>query len=208
MIGDAREVVAQVGFRVEPVKLSRSACTSSQREHRRCPNLRTDNSYDPEQSRGYSAHIGQEVEIHYRWHALYGRPVRRYYGEKRGGADVVVVEGEPGAAIVVAAWMLDPAACLGMKIGAPHVSVEVLVDLHRLLTECGLPDDVNVVQEARNEKRVTTDDKVQARLVTFIRGRPEHGWPPNEPNSIRMVEGISLRQQNEPTVATRTEAEG
>ena len=56
------------------------------------------------------------------------RPVRRYYGEKRAGADVVVVEGEPGAAIVVAAWMLDPAACAGMEIGAPHVSVEALVD--------------------------------------------------------------------------------
>ena len=53
--------------------------------------------------------------------------MRRYYGEKRAGADVVVVEGEPGAAIVVAAWMLDPAACAGMEIGAPHVSVEALV---------------------------------------------------------------------------------
>jgi hypothetical protein len=62
---------------------------------------------DPRQSRGYSARIGQEVEIHYRWHALYGRPVRRYYSEKRAEADVVVVEGEPGAAVVVAAWMLD-----------------------------------------------------------------------------------------------------
>ena len=78
--------------------------------------------------------------------------MRRYYGEKRAGADVVVVEGEPGAAIVVAAWMLDPTVCAGMQIGAPHVSVEALVDLHRLLLERGLrgssPDDADVVQEA------------------------------------------------------------
>ena len=92
--------------------------------------------------------------------------MRRYYSEKRTGADVVVVEGEPGAAIVVAAWMLDPAACAGMEIGAPHVSVEALVDLHRLLRERGLrgsyPDDADVVQEACNEERVTADDKIQA----------------------------------------------
>jgi hypothetical protein len=42
----------------------------------------------------------------------------------------VVVEGEPGAAIVVAAWMLDPAVCAAMAIGAAHVSAEALVDLH------------------------------------------------------------------------------
>jgi hypothetical protein len=64
-----------------------------------------------------SAHIEQEAKIHYRWHALYGRPVRRYYAEVRSGAEVVVVEGQPGAAIVVAAWMLDPAVC-AILIGA------------------------------------------------------------------------------------------
>jgi hypothetical protein len=40
-----------------------------------------------EQSPGHSAHVGQEVEIHYRWHALYGRCVRRQYGEQRAGGE-------------------------------------------------------------------------------------------------------------------------
>ncbi len=44
----------------------------------------------------------------------------------------------------------------------PHVSVEALADLDRLLRERGIRgsyrDDADVVQEARNEKRVTTDD--------------------------------------------------
>ena len=62
------------------------------------------------------------------------------YGEMRSGTDVVVVEGEPGAAIVVAAWMLDPTVCAAMQIGAPHVSVEALADLHRLLLEHGLDE--------------------------------------------------------------------
>ena len=118
------------------------------------------------QSTGHSAHVGQELEIHYRWHALYGRRVRRFYGERRSGTDVLVVEGEPGAAIVVAAWMFDPAACASMQIGAPHVSTEALGDLDRLLMEHGLrrsfPDDADVVEEDRHEERAKADRRVQA----------------------------------------------
>ena len=59
--------------------------------------------------------------MHYRWHALYGRrSVRRYYCEKRRvRGDVVVVEGEPGKAIVIPAWMLNRRACAGLEIGEP-----------------------------------------------------------------------------------------
>src|SRR5215831_6030623 len=90
----------------------------------------------PSPSRGYSTHVDQEVTIHYRWHALYGRPVRLFYSEKRRGADVVLVEGEHGAGIVVvAAWMLDPAACAALTVGEPQVSIPALCDLDRLLLE-------------------------------------------------------------------------
>ena len=88
-----------------------------------------------EQSPGHSAHVGQEVEVHYRWHALYGRRVRRQYVEQRAGGEVVHVEVAPGVVIVVAAWMLDPATCAGMAFGAPHVTVFALVELHQLLIE-------------------------------------------------------------------------
>jgi hypothetical protein len=72
------------------------------------------------------------------WHALYGRRVRLYYGEKRAGTDVVVVEGKPGVAIAVAAWMLDRATCAGLELGEPQVSVLALVELDRLLKAQGL----------------------------------------------------------------------
>jgi hypothetical protein len=65
------------------------------------------------QSRGHPAHVGQEVEVCYRWHALYGRRLRRQYIERRASGEVVHVEAAPGVVIVVAAWMLDPAACAG-----------------------------------------------------------------------------------------------
>jgi hypothetical protein len=51
--------------------------------------------------------------VHYRWHLLHGRLVRRSYIGRRRAGDVVHVESLPG----VAARMLDPVACAGMEIG-------------------------------------------------------------------------------------------
>src|SRR5271157_5846853 len=88
--------------------------------------------------RGHSAHINQDVEVHYRWHALPGRRVRQLYAERRSGREVVVVEAAPGVAIVLAAWMLDPAVCATMSLGAPTVDVAGLACLDRLLKAFGL----------------------------------------------------------------------
>ena len=107
------------------------------------------------QSPGHSAHVGQEVEVHYRWHPLYGRRVRRQYSEQRAAGRFVHVEAAPGVVTVVAAWMLDPVACAGMEIGAPRVAVSALVDLHHLLIERGFRrssrGDPNIVQEEQDE---------------------------------------------------------
>jgi hypothetical protein len=62
----------------------------------------------------HSAHIGREVEVHYRWHPLFGHRVRWYYRERRAAGDLVHVEIGPGEVIAVPAWMLDPSACAGM----------------------------------------------------------------------------------------------
>ena len=90
-------------------------------------------------SRGHSAHISQEVEVHYRWHALHGRKVRRLYAEQRSGREVVVVGAEPGVAIVLATWMLDPAVCSTMSLGAPTIDISGLADLYRLLKALETP---------------------------------------------------------------------
>src|SRR5437660_10787393 len=98
---------------------------------RRRRNRRTAMIFCRGKSPGYSAHIGQEVELHYRWHALYARRLRRQYVERRAGGDVVHVEVTPGVVIVVAAWMLDPVACAGMSLGAPRVKLAALAELHQ-----------------------------------------------------------------------------
>jgi hypothetical protein len=57
--------------------------------------------------------------------------VRQEYSEQRTGGRVVHVEAAPGVIIVLAAWMLDPAAYAGMELGAPHADIATLSDLHR-----------------------------------------------------------------------------
>jgi hypothetical protein len=89
-------------------------------------------------SRVHSAHINKDVAVHYRWHALHGRKVRQLYAERRSGREVAIIESEPGVAIVLAAWMLDPAICATMSLGPPTVDIAGLTDLDRLLKALGL----------------------------------------------------------------------
>ncbi len=76
----------------------------------------------------HSAHVGQFVEVHYRWHALFGRQFRVERVDRRKFGQFV-----PGIFMVVAAWMLDPATCTGMDLGTPRVSLAALSDLDDLL---------------------------------------------------------------------------
>ena len=108
------------------------------------------------QSTGHSAHIGEEVEVFYRWHPLHRRRVRLQYGEQRLAGRFVHVEASPGVVVALAAWMLDPVACAGMMMGAPRVGVSALIDLHQLLIERGFRGsslvDSRFVKEEQNEQ--------------------------------------------------------
>ena len=62
----------------------------------------------------------------------------------------------PGNVVVVAAWMLDAAACAGMELGTPRVTIAALAELHQLLVEHGFrrrsSDGSTIVQETQREK--------------------------------------------------------
>jgi hypothetical protein len=109
------------------------------------------------------------VEVHYRWHPLYGRRLRQQYSEQRAGGRVVHVEATPGVIIVLAAWMLDPAACAGMKIGVPRADVGALSDLHRLLVEHGFRrsslGDPRIAKEKQNEQFVAPPVRVRRHFI-------------------------------------------
>jgi hypothetical protein len=119
---------------------------------------RRDGSCVRAQSPVHSAHRGAEVEVHYRWHPLYGRRVCQQYSEQRAGGRVVHVEASPGVIVVLADWMFDCAACSGMeKTGAPRVDVATLRALARLLADRGFrrnsscdPRIAREVQNAQN----------------------------------------------------------
>jgi hypothetical protein len=106
------------------------------------------------QSRSHSAHIGQDVVIHYRWHPLYGRSVRRIQGERRASGEFVHVELTPGVVTILPAWKLDVVYCAGLKVGAPQVSLAALCTLHELLVACESrlvsADGNTVTQEAHD----------------------------------------------------------
>ncbi len=115
--------------------------------------------------RGHSAHVGQEVEVCYRWHAFHGRRVRRQYTERRASGEFVHVEVAPGVVMVVAAWILDPAACAVMTFGTPRLCVSALADLHHLLIERGFrrnsSGDSTIVQEEHDETPAVTDAAIR-----------------------------------------------
>jgi hypothetical protein len=102
----------------------------------------------------HSAHIGQEVEVHYRWHPLYGRRVKVRDVELRGGSQVVHIDAGCGTVRMIAGWMLDAAACSCMELGDPRVTIAALCSLHQLLVDRRLrgnsPDDSTIVREKRN----------------------------------------------------------
>jgi hypothetical protein len=105
---------------------------------------------------GHSAHIGQEVEVHYHWHPLHGRRVKVCGSEQRGTGRFVYVATAAGVVTLMAAWMLDPVICAGMVIGAPRVTARALADLHQLLVEHGFrassQDDSTIVQEEQSDQ--------------------------------------------------------
>src|ERR1051325_1223172 len=117
------------------------------------------------QSRGHSAHIGQDVIIHYRWHPLYGRSVRCVQSHRRTSGDVVHVELSPDAVTIVPAWKLDAVYCAGLRVGPPQVSLASLRSLHELLIACEsrlVSADGNIAnQETQDGSAVTarTEDR-------------------------------------------------
>jgi hypothetical protein len=121
-----------------------------------------------EQSQGHSAHIGQLVEFHYRWHPFYRRRFRHEGTEERASGAIVRVEISPGDILKVPAWMLDRAMCAEMEMGAPRVSVSGLVELHRLLAQLGFrqtsSDRFDTTEEACNEATPTILEAVNSDL--------------------------------------------
>ena len=93
----------------------------------------------PEPLPVHSAHVGQELEVHYRWHPYFGSKISVRRVEHRATGQFLKVLGPSGAVVSMAAWMLDPVVCAGMTLGAPQVDLLALFELKRLFTAIAAP---------------------------------------------------------------------
>src|SRR5579862_6789040 len=85
------------------------------------------------QSPVHSAHVGQEFEVHYRWHPYFGcKVVIRRIAQRATGRFLSIL-GPAGVVVTITDWMLDPVVCAAMPKGAPLVDLAALVELRRLL---------------------------------------------------------------------------
>jgi hypothetical protein len=104
----------------------------------------------------HSAHVGQEIEVHYRWHPYFGCTVSIRRVEQRATGLFFKVQGPAGVVVSMAAWMLDPVTCAGMTIGTPQVDRAALIELDQLLIDKGRnrrsPIDAAIVQ--RNAMKI------------------------------------------------------
>ncbi|WP_429551862.1 hypothetical protein [Paraburkholderia sp. MM5477-R1] len=125
----------------------------------------------------HSAHIGQELEVRYRWHPLYGRRVKVRDIDQRGGGRVVHIEADPGVVRMVAEGMLDAAVCSAMESGEPKVTLAALRNLHQLLADQHLrgnsPDGSYIVREKRNGQASKRRSSKSA-IVTVDTASDEH----------------------------------
>ena len=89
----------------------------------------------------HSAHVGQELEVHYRWHPYFGNKVGIRRVEQRATGQFLKVLGPAGVVVSIADWMLDPIVCAAMTMGAAGVDLAALVELERLLIAGANPAD-------------------------------------------------------------------
>ena len=125
--------------------------------HRRDRSRRTTRIFSPGPLPVHSAHVGQELEVYYRYHPYFGRKVLVRRIAQRATGQFLSVQGPAGIVVLIAGWMLDPVICAGMTIGAPRVDLAALVELKRLLIGLATPahsqSDVGIVREESNEVR-------------------------------------------------------
>jgi hypothetical protein len=129
--------------------------------------------------------------------------VRLHYSKIRVGARLNYVEGAPGVVIVLPSWMLDPAACAGMTLGAPQVDIAGLKDLRQLLIDRGFrrscSGDVRVAEEEQNDAfaQVRRSEKLRPtrpRQVMIAFESPQL-WRMNTPERRRILACANLLMQ-------------
>jgi len=115
----------------------------------------------------HSAHVGQELEVHYRWHPYFGRKVVIRRIAQRATGRFLSIMGPAGVVVTIADWMLDPVVCAAMLKGTPRVDLAALVELKRLLMRAADTThswgDSGIVREDHHDvSQAAVDDRESA----------------------------------------------
>src|SRR5689334_11261063 len=141
MIGDVGEQVGKILLRVETVELG-ALDQGVDRSGAAAAGIGASEQIifsGLSQSSVHSAHVGQELEVHYRYHPYFGGKVLVRCVEQRATGRFLKVQGSAGIVVSIAGWMLDPVICGAMTIGRPRVDLAALVELRRLLMGVSKP---------------------------------------------------------------------
>lgn len=103
----------------------------------------------------------------------FGRQFRVERVDRRKSGQFVHIEVLPGIFMVGAAWMLDPAACTGINLGTPRVSLAALSDLDDLLSRRGL-------------RRSSSGDVIAGKEQTDARPPPRAVEPQATADAVRL----------------------
>ncbi|MHB8885468.1 MAG: hypothetical protein ACYC5H_10360 [Methylovirgula sp.] len=113
------------------------------------------------------------MEVHYKWHPYFGFKVAVRRVEQRATGEFFSVLGPAGIVVSMASWMLDPAICSGMTVGAPRVDMAALVELKRLLLGAVKPancrSDDAIIPEERNAGSQNTGSDAEPAVEIFVR---------------------------------------
>jgi hypothetical protein len=147
----------------------------------------------------HSAHVGQELEVYYRYHPYFGRKVLVRRIAQRATGQFLSVQGPAGIVVLIAGWMLDPVICAGMTIGAPRVDLATLVELKRLLIGLATPahsqSDVGIVREEKAMKSLRLPVPAPSRQMKLLFDKNRlDGVAPAERNEIISVLAQILMQ--------------
>lgn len=122
----------------------------------------------------HSAHVGQELEVHYRWHPYFGNKVSIRRVEQRATGRFLKVLGPAGVVVSIADWMLDPIVCAGLSLGAPRVDLTALVELERLLmaqanAADSRSDSAIIREDGHDASQIAGDDDIRSANELVVR---------------------------------------
>ena len=96
------------------------------------------------------------------------------YEELRRGDKVYVCLELNESSVAVPRWMFDSAACAGMKVGSPQVSVAALEEVRVILAELGFDGSAAAINPRLKESaHATLEDVKDTRAVAAVAARFE-----------------------------------